>query len=426
MAEQGVNKGARISMNTGRRVVITGAGALSPLGVGVGESWQNLCAGKSGIGRITRFDASAMPTQIAGEVKGFDASRFMDRKVARRSDLFAQYAIAATRMALDDARIQMNETVACRTGVILGSAVGGIGTLSHNMKSPAEGNLEGVSKMLASMYIPSAGANDVSVVFGIKGPSRGISTACATGGHAIGDAMRFIQHGEADIMVAGASEAQIVPIFIDSMARLKASSTRNDEPERASRPFELNRDGFVNGEGSGVLVLEELGRARERGAHIYAEITGFASNIDAYHATKPEYESQSRCILLALQDAGVTPPDVEYVNAHGTATQLGDLSETMALKKAFGRHAKRLMVSSNKSMLGHMWAASGAVEAIFTAPTLEHGVVPPTINYETPDPECDLDYVPNVKREIAVKTAISQSFGFGGMNAVLVFRRWEG
>ena len=412
-------------MKNGRRVVITGAGALTPLGIGVKESWERLCEGKSGIGKITRFDASHLPTQIAGEVKGFDAHQYMDRKVTRRSDLFTRYAIAASRMAIDDARIVMTEDLAERTGIVLGSAVGGIGTLCHNMKTPAEGNIEGVSKMLASMYIPSAGANDISVVFGIKGPSRGLSTACATGGHCIGDAVRFIQYGETDIMVAGASEAQIVPVFIESLARLKASSTRNDEPERASRPFEKDRDGLVNGEGAGVLVLEALEHAEERGAHIYAEITGFASNIDAYHAVKPEFESQARCITQALKDAEIGPSDVEYVNAHGTATVLGDLSETMALKKTFGDHARRLMVSSNKSMLGHMWAASGAVEAIFTALTLETGIIPPTINYETPDPECDLDYVPNVKREMPVMTAISQSFGFGGMNAVLVFRRWQ-
>jgi len=413
-------------MKTGRRVVITGAGALTPLGIGVQESWRPLCAGQSGIGPSTRFDASGMSTRIAGEVKGFDATQFMDRKIARRSDLFAQYAIAATRMALDDSGVEMTEAVSYRTGVILGRAVGGFGALCHNMRTPAEGNIEGVSKMLASMYIPSAGANDISVVFGIKGPSRGISTACATGGHAIGDAMRFIQHGEADIMIAGASEAQIVPIFIDSLARLKASSTRNDEPQRASRPFERDRDGFVNGEGAGVLVLEELERALQRGAHIYAELAGFASNIDAYHATKPDFESQARCILLALEDAQVGPSDVQYVNAHGTATVLGALSETLALKKAFGRHASGLVVSSNKSMIGHMWAAAGAVEAIFTALTLADGVVPPTINYDNADPACDLDYVPNVKREAPVTTAISQSFGFGGMNAVLVLKRWEG
>ena len=412
-------------MKNGRRVVITGVGALTPLGLGVEESWKKLCEGKSGIGRVTRFDASYLPTQIAGEVKDFDAHRFMDRKTARRSDLFSQYAIASTRMALDDAALQMSEDLSWRTGVILGSTMGGIGTLYHSMQASVEGNLEGVSKMLASMYIPSAGANDISVVFGIKGPSRGISTACATGGHAIGDALRFIQYGEADIMVAGASEAQIVPIFFDCLSRLKATSTFNSEPERASRPFDLNRDGLVTGEGAGVLVLESLDSALERGAHIHAEITGFASNIDAYHATKPEWESQARCIKLALDDAQVNPADVEYINAHGTSTVLGDLSETMAIKKAFGAHARRLMVSSNKSMLGHMWSVSGAVDAICTALTLQTGLITPTTNYETPDPECDLDYVPNVMREAAVRVAISQSFGFGGMNAVLVFRKWE-
>ncbi|TFH37043.1 MAG: beta-ketoacyl-[acyl-carrier-protein] synthase II [Dehalococcoidia bacterium] len=413
-------------MKNGRRVVITGAGALTPVGIGVKQTWDGLCEGRSGITRITRFDPSAFGTQIAGEVKGFDATNFMDRKVARRTDLFAQYAIAATRMALSDANLEMTEQISQRTGVILGTTMGGIGTLCHNVQSPGEGNFEGVSKMLASMYIPSAGANDISVIFGIRGPSRGISTACATGGHAIGDAVRFIQYGEADVMVAGASEAQIVPVFVDSMARLRATTTHNSEPERASRPFDLHRDGLVSGEGAGVLVLEELQHARDRGAHIYAEITGFASNIDAYHATKPEFESQARCITLALQDAQVAASDVVYVNAHGTSTILGDLTETMALKRAFGDQAKRLMVSSNKSMLGHMWSASGAVDAILTAMTLETGVIPPTTNYETPDPECDLDYVPNVKREAPIRTAVSESFGFGGMNAVLVFSRWGG
>lgn len=411
-------------MRNGRRVVITGMGALTPLGIGVKDSWDGLCEGRSGITHISRFDASAISTQIAGEVKGFHATDFMQNKVARRSDLFAQYAIAATRMAIDDAGIRIEGDLAERTGVILGSVVGGIGTLCYNMRSPEDGNSEGVSKMLASMYMPSAGANDISVVFGIKGPSRGLSTACATGGHCIGDAVRFIQYGDADIMIAGASEAQIVPVFIDSLAKLHASSTRNSEPEHASRPFEKQRDGLVSGEGAGVLVLEHLEHALARGAHIYAEIAGFASNIDAYHAVKPEFHSQARCITLALQDAHVQPTEVQYVNAHGTSTVLGDLSETRALKLAFGDSARDLMVSSNKSMLGHMWSASGAVESVFTALTLQTGIVPPTINYETPDPDCDLDYVPNVKREADVAAAISESFGFGGMNAVLVLRRW--
>ena len=412
-------------MKNGRRVVITGLGALTPVGIGVKETWDGLCEGRSGITRITRFDPSAFGTQIAGEVKGFDATSFMDRKVARRTDLFAQYAIAATRMALSDANLEMTEQISLRTGVILGTTMGGIGTLCHNVQSLGEGNFEGVSKMLASMYIPSAGANDISVIFGIRGPSRGISEACATGGHAIGDAVRLIQYGEADVMVAGASEAQIVPVFVDSMARLRATSTHNSEPERASRPFDLTRDGLVSGEGAGVLVLESLDSALQRGAHIYAEITGFASNIDAYHATKPDSDSQARCITLAIRDAQMEPSDVEYVNAHGTSTILGDLSETQAVKKAFGDHAKHLVVSSNKSMLGHMWSASGAVDAIVTALTLQTGVIPPTTNYETPDPQCDLDFVPNVKREVQVRTAISQSFGFGGMNAVLAFSRWD-
>ena len=410
-------------MKNGRRVVITGAGMLTPLGTGVEESWAALCEGKSGIGPITRFDAAELPTRIAGEIKDFDASRYMDRKTARRTDLFSQYAIAATQMALEDSGIRFDETARQRTGVLLGSVMGGIGTLVYHINSLAEGNFEGVTKMLASMYMPSAGANDISVRFGLKGPSRGISTACATGGHAIQDAVRFIQYDDADVMIAGAAEAQIVPIFVDSLARLKASSTRNDEPQRASRPFELHRDGFVSSEGAGVLVLEEMERAIARGAHIYAEVLGTASNIDAYHATKPESDSQARCIRVALEDAAIHGAEVDYVNAHGTATPLGDLSEVQALKKAFGRHAPKLMISSNKSMIGHMWSASGAVEAIFTALTLKHGIVPPTINYEDPDPECDLDFVPNVKREAPVRTAISESFGFGGMNSVTVLRR---
>ncbi|MCK5213089.1 MAG: beta-ketoacyl-ACP synthase II [Dehalococcoidia bacterium] len=413
-------------MKNGRRVAITGVGALTPLGIGVEQSWERLCAGQSGITRITRFDASAFPTQIAGEVKGFDASHYMDKKTARRTDLFSQYAIAATKMAMDDSGLAMDEALSWRTGVILGTIMGGIGTLSNSINSQCEGNFEGVSKMLASMYMPSAGANDISVAFGLKGPSRGISTACATGGHAIADAVRLIQYGEADVMVAGGAEAQIVPIFIDNMARLKASSTRNDEPQLASRPFELGRDGFVSGEGSGVVILEEMDAARRRGAHIYAEVIGSGSNIDAFHATKPESDSQARCIRIALEDAEVAGADVDYVNAHGTATILGDASEALALRKAFGRHADKLMVSSNKSMMGHLWSAAGAVEAIFTALTLQRGVIPPTINYDVPDPKCELDFVPNVKREATPRIAISQSFGFGGMNAVLVLSRYDG
>ena len=300
-------------MKNGRRVAITGVGALTPLGIGVEQSWERLCAGQSGITRITRFDPSAFPTQIAGEVKGFDASHYMDKKTARRTDLFSQYAIAATKMAMDDSGLAMDEALSWRTGVILGTMMGGIGTLSNSINSQCEGNFEGVSKMLASMYMPSAGANDISVAFGLKGPSRGISTACATGGHAIADAVRLIQYGEADVMVAGGAEAQIVPIFIDNMARLKASSTRNDEPQLASRPFELGRDGFVSGEGSGVVILEEMDAARRRGAHIYAEVIGSGSNIDAFHATKPESDSQARCIRIALEDAEIAGAGIDVL-----------------------------------------------------------------------------------------------------------------
>ncbi|MBE9513448.1 MAG: beta-ketoacyl-ACP synthase II [Chloroflexi bacterium] len=408
-----------------RRVVVTGVGAVTPLAVGVEQSWQALCEGRSGVAAITRFDASVFGTRIAAEVDDFHAEDFLDKKKARRTDLFTQYAIAAAGMAAKDSRIDVNKSNPYRIGVILGSAVGGISTLCKNMTTLVEGKLEAVSQFLASMFITSAGANEISVALGVKGPSRSVSTACATGGHAIGDACRLIQHGDADVMIAGGAEASIVPIFIWSICQLKASSTRNDEPRKASRPFEKDRDGFVTGEGAGVLVLEELDAARKRGATIYAELVGFGSNIDAYHATKPDYESQARCIQLALDDAAISAAEVDYINAHGTATRLNDVSETKAIKLALGRHSGNLPISSNKSMIGHLWGASGAVEAIFTMLAMRDSIIPPTINYDNPDPECDLDYVPNVARKVNVECALCNSFGFGGMNSVLAFKKWH-
>ena len=405
-----------------RRVAITGVGAVTPLGIGAEESWQALCQGKSGVIRITRFDASAFGTQIDAEVQDFHAEDFLDRKRIRRTDLFSQYAMAAARMAIGDSGIVIGENNADRIGVVLGSCLGGIGTLCRNIASLVEGKLEGISRFLAAMCTPSAGASEISIALGIKGPSRAISTACATGGHSIGDAFRFIQYGEADVMVAGGAEASIVPTFICSLAKLGASSTRNNEPEKASRPFDKNRDGFVTGEGAGIVILEELDMARKRGAKIYAELLGFGSSIDAYHATKPDYKTQARCIRLAIDDAGILPGHIGYINAHGTSTPLNDSAETKAIKLALGEHSKNVLISSNKSMIGHLWSAAGAVEAIFTVLAMRDSIVPPTINYDSPDPECDLDYVPNTARKAEVEFALSDSFGFGGMNSVLVFK----
>jgi len=408
-----------------RRVVITGAGAVTPLGIGAEESWQALCQGKSGVNRITRFDASSFGTQIAAEVKGFQPEDFLDSRRIRRTDLFTQYAMAAAQMAIDDAGLPISKSNAYHVGVILGTCVGGLITFARNIAAFLEGGLDSVSPFLAPMFIPNMGASEIAITLGAKGPSRCISTACATGGHAIGDAFRFIQHGEADVMIAGGSEAGIVPIFVASLCKLKATSTRNDEPQKASRPFDRNRDGFVTGEGAGVLILEELDTARRRGAKICAELVGFGSNVDAYHATKPDYESQAWCMKLALDDAGISPREIDYINAHGTSTQLNDSAETRAIKLALGQHSKKVLVSSNKSVIGHLWGAAGAVEAVFTILTMRDSIVPPTINYEVPDPECDLDYVPNVARKAEVEFALSNSFGFGGMNSVLVFKRFH-
>ena len=408
-----------------RRVVITGVGAVTPLGIGVEESWQALCRGKSGVRRITCFDASALETQIAAEVKDFQPEDFLNKKTIRRTDLFTQYAIAATQMAINDSRIAINGNNACHTGVILGTCVGGLVTFWKNMTAFLEGGPDNISPFLAPMFIPNMAASEISIAFGVKGPSRCINTACATGSHVIGDAFRFIQNNEADVMIAGGAEAGIVSIFIGSLCKLKALSIRNNEPEKASRPFDKNRDGFVVGEGAGVVILEELESARRRGAKIYAELAGCGSNIDAYNTIKPDYESQARCMKLALKDAGILPNQVDYINAHGTATQLNDSAETRGIKLVLGQHSKKVLISSNKSMIGHLWGAAGAVEAIFTILAIRDSIAPPTINYEVPDPECDLDYVPNIARKAEVEFTLSNSFGFGGMNSVLVFKKFH-
>jgi len=409
-----------------RRVVVTGLGAVTPLAVGVEQSWQALCQGKSGVARITKFDASGFKTQIAAELKDFHPEDFLDKKRIRRTDPFIHYALAATGMALDDAGLTIDSANASRVGVEVGSCAGGLLTYEKNLAALQQEGPSSVSPFFLTGFIANMAAGEISMVFGAKGPSKCVVTACATGSDSIGDAFRLIQHGQADAMIAGGSDAYILPVGIAGLDRMRAISRRNDEPEKASRPFEKNRDGFVLGEGAAILILEELGLAERRGARIYAEIVGYGSNVDGFHVTEPDWENQAKCIKLALDDAGIPPDEVDYVNAHGTSTQLNDSAETKAIKAVLGERSRKVPVSSNKSMMGHLLAGAGAAEAIFTVLTIRDGIIPPTINYDTPDPECDLDYVPNVARKGEVNTAISNSFGFGGFNATLVFRKFRG
>ncbi len=408
-----------------RRVVITGVGAITPLGTGAGKSWQALCQGKSGVARITKFDSSGFKCQIAAEVKDFHPEDFLDRKKIRRTDAFIHYTLVATRMALDDAGLSISDSNADKVGTIIGTCVAGMITYEKNLSDLKEQGPDSVSPFFLPGFLPNMAVGEVSIVFGAKGPSKCVATACATGSHAIGDAFRLIQYGEADAVITGGSDTYIIHLAIAGLDRMRAISRRNDEPEKASRPFDKNRDGFVLGEGAGILILEELGFALKRGAKIYAELLGYGSNIDGSHITEPDWENQARCIRLALNDAGILPQEVDYINAHGTSTMLNDLAETKAIKAALGEHAQKVAVSSNKSMMGHLLGATGAVEAIFTALTIRDSIIPPTINYDTPDPECDLDYVPNVAREAEVNVALSNSFGFGGANASLIFRKFR-
>jgi len=408
-----------------RRVVITGVGAITPLGTGASKSWQALCQGKSGVARITKFDPSGFKCQIAAEVKDFHPEDFLDRKKIRRTDAFIHYTLVATRMALDDAGLSINGGNADKVGAIIGTCAAGMITYEKNLSDLKEQGPDSVSPFFLPGFLPNMAVGEVSIVFGAKGPSKCVATACATGSHAVGDAFRIIQYGEADAVIAGGSDAYIIPLALAGLDRMRAISRRNDEPEKASRPFDKNRDGFVLGEGAGILILEELGFALKRGAKIYAELLGYGSNIDGLHITEPDWENQVRCIRLALNDAGILPQEVDYINAHGTSTMLNDIAETKAIKAALGEHAQEVAVSSNKSMIGHLLGATGAVEAIFTALTIRDSIIPPTINYDTPDPECDLDYVPNVAREAEVNVALSNSFGFGGANASLIFKKFR-
>ena len=406
-----------------RRVVITGLGALTPIGNTADEFWSSLLQGRSGIGPITRFDTTDFPTRIAGEVRNFDPLNFVDKKEARRLDPYLQYAVAASVLAVRDAALETAKVDATRFGVLIGSGIGGITTLLENHKVLLERGPDRVSPFFIPMLIINMASGLVSMRFGAKGPNSSVVTACATGNHAIGDAFKIIQRGDADVMIAGGAEAIIMPLTIAGFCAVKAMTTRNDEPEKASRPFDAERDGFVCSEGAGIVVLESRDHALRRDARIYAEVRGYGMSGDAHHMTAPDPEGDgaARSMAAALRDAAVSPGDVGYINAHGTSTPYNDKFETMAIKRVFGDHARRLAVSSTKSMTGHLLGAAGGIEAIATALALNHGVLPPTINYEYPDPECDLDYVPNQARKQDVEIAASNAFGFGGTNATLIF-----
>jgi len=409
-----------------RRVVVTGLGIISPLGIGVEDNWQALCRGQSGIGRITKFDVDEFPVKIAGEVKGFEAADYIEHKDIKKMDVFIHYAVACSQMALKDSGLLIDETNAERVGVLVGVGLGGLPAIEKYHGILKERGVRKISPFFIPMLIANLASGQVSITSGARGPNSCVVTACATGTHSIGDAARLIQRGEADAMIAGGTESVITPLAIGGFHAAKALSSRKCEPQEASRPFDKDRDGFIMGEGCGILILEELESAKRRGASIYAEVAGYALNSDAYHitATSPEGEGGARCMNLALKDAGMEPGQVDYINAHGTSTA-ADATETMAIKKVFGKHAYQLAVSSTKSMTGHLLGAAGGIEALYTVLALQRGIIPPTINYETPDPECDLDYVPNHAREQAVDVALSNSFGFGGTNGVLVFKRFN-
>ncbi len=410
-----------------RRIVITGIGAVTPLGNSALDTWKAICAGQSGIGRITKFDATGHRTQIAGELKNFDALNYVSNKELRKMDDFIVYALAAAGMAVSDAKLRINETNAERVGVIIGSAIGGLGTMEKTERSILSGGPRRVSPFAIPAVLANLAAGHVSIRFGFKGPISCPATACSSGTNAVGDAMRIINGGYADVMIAGGADAAITPLGIGGFNAMRAISVRNDEPEKASRPFDKERDGFVIGEGSGILILEELTSAVRRGARIYAEVVGYGSTSDAYHMATPPpgHEGAARCMSAALKDARLKPAEIDYINAHGTSTPPNDLYETQAIKKVFGKHALNLAVSSTKSMTGHLLGAAGAVEAIISAMSIYKGIIPPTINLDNPDHDCDLDYVPHKARKKNIDTAMSNTFGFGGVNAVLIFRKAE-
>jgi len=410
-----------------RRVVVTGLGALTPLGNSLSETWEAAIAGKSGVGPITKFDSSAYKTRIAAEVKNFDPLQYVSKQEVRRYDAFILYALAAAAMALADARLAVGSEFAERTGVIIGSAIGGLATLEEEYQNLLNAGPRKISPFAVPAILANLASGHVSIRFGAKGPINCAVTACATGTSAIGDAYKTIAHGDADVMITGGTEAAITQLAVGGFGSMRALSVRNDDPQKASRPFDKDRDGFIIGEGCGIIILEELSFALNRGARIYAELAGYGCTSDAFHmaAPPPGHEGAARCMRVAIQDAGLNPEDIDYINAHGTSTPLNDLYETQAIKFLFGEHAKKLMVSSTKSMTGHMLGAAGGVEAIFAVKALQESVIPPTINLDNPGEGCDLNYVPNMACRQAIHTAMSNTFGFGGVNAVLLFKKYS-
>jgi 3-oxoacyl-[acyl-carrier-protein] synthase II len=418
-------------MQKKRRVVVTGVGVISPVGSAKQVFWKSLLEGKSGVRRLECFDPTYFTSKIAAEIPDFDPSSFVSAKDVRRMDRFVQFGVAASKLALADSRLDMEKEDLNRIGVLVGSGIGGLHTTEREcmqyMKLGPEKGPDRISPFLIPMLIVNMASGQISICVGAKGPNSAVATACASGNHAIGDAFRIIQRGDADVMICGGAEGAITPMGFGGFCALKALSTRNDEPERASRPFDKDRDGFVMGEGAGIVILEEMGRAVKRDASIYCEMIGYGMSGDAYHMTAPDPDGDGavRCMAASIKDAGIRPEEVDYINAHGTSTLYNDKVETLAIKKLFGAHAKRLAVSSTKSVMGHLLGAAGGVELVVCALTITEGIIPPTINYETPDPDCDLDYVPNTPRAAKVKVAMSNSLGFGGHNATLVVREFK-
>jgi 3-oxoacyl-[acyl-carrier-protein] synthase II len=410
-----------------RTVVVTGVGMITPVGLDTEKSWEGLVRGRSGIGPITQFDDKDIPTQIAGEVKDFDPSRFIEAKEIKKMDRFIHLAIAASQMAMDDSKLIVSPENAERVGVMVSAGMGGLPAIEKYHKVYLERGSRKISPFFIPMLIINEAAGHISIRYGAKGPNICVVTACATGTHSIGDAFKWIQRGDADAMIAGGTESCICPLGVGGFNAMKALSTRNSEPERASRPFDAERDGFIMGEGAGVVILEELEFAKKRGARIYAEVIGYGATSDAYHITAPapNGEGAARCMTMALRDAGIAPAEMGYINANGTSTKFGDELESIAIKTVFGDHAYKVPVSSTKSMTGHLLGAAGGVEAVVSILAMDRGVLPPTINLENPDPECDLDYIPNTARKTQVEVTMSNSFGFGGTNACLIFRKYR-
>ena len=411
-----------------RRVVVTGVGLVIPTGIGVQNAWKNVCEGRSCIGPLTRFDTNGFETKIAGEVKGFNPELYVEKKEVKKMDLFIQYAMGATHEALQDSGLEITSENSDRIGVIVGTGLGGLPTLEKYHQILMEKGPGRISPFFIPMLIANLASGQIAIRFGARGPNTCVVTACATGAHCIGDAFRAIQYGDADAVIAGGTEANITPLTIGGFNAMNALSTRNEDPQKACRPFEKGRDGFVVSEGAGIVILEESEFALKRGARIYGEVAGYGYTGDAYHITapSPDGDGAARCMRMAIRDAGLQPEQVEYINAHWTSTPLNDRTETLAIKAVFGEGARKIPVSATKSMTGHLLGAAGSTEAIFTTLSIYEGILPPTINYDEPDPECDLDYVPNVARRQSVKVGMSNAFGFGGTNATLIIRRFSG